>query len=224
MIIAGEAIFLLPFIVMRVFKPVIREVFLISDIEIGQAQAFYGITALFSYFFGGFMADRWEARKLLSISLVLTSIGGIVMISIPTIEIFKIIYTLWGISTTFLFWAALIKATRQWGNENNQGLSFGLLDGGRGLFAASIAFFGATILSYLFPEDAALVTYEDKKITLQFIFAVITTIVLIIGVFVWFTLPGGTINSNKKTLFSFQLIFTLLKKNNLSFFNDFICL
>ena len=217
LIIAGEAIFLLPFIVMRVFKPVIREVFLISDIEIGQAQAFYGITALFSYFFGGFMADRWEARKLLSISLVLTSIGGIVMISIPTIEIFKIIYTLWGISTTFLFWAALIKATRQWGNENNQGLSFGLLDGGRGLFAASIAFFGVTILSYLFPEDAALVTYEDKKITLQFIFAVITTIVLIIGIFVWFTLPGGTINSNKKTLFSFQLIFTLLKKRKIIF-------
>ena len=69
----------------------------------------------------------------------------------------------------------------------------------------------------MFPEDAALVTYEDKKITLQFIFAVITAVVLIIGVFVWFTLPGETINSNKKTLFSFQLVFTLLKKRKIIF-------
>ena len=50
LIIAGEAIFLLPFILMRVFKPVIRDVFLISDAQIGEAQALYGITTVFSYF------------------------------------------------------------------------------------------------------------------------------------------------------------------------------
>ena len=131
LIIAGEAIFLLPFIVMRVFKPIIRDVFRISDFAIGEAQALYGITALLSYFFGGFIADKWEARKLLSISLILTSLGGVAMASIPSVTIFKIVYALWGVSTIFLFWAALIKATRQWGTQNNQGLSFGLLDGGR---------------------------------------------------------------------------------------------
>ena len=91
LIIAGEAIFLLPFIVMRVFKPIIRDVFRISDFEIGEAQALYGITALISYFFGGFIADKWEVRKLLSISLILTSLGGIVMASIPSITICKIV-------------------------------------------------------------------------------------------------------------------------------------
>ena len=131
LIIAGEAIFLLPFILMRVFKPVIRDAFLISDAQIGEAQALYGITAVVSYFFGGFVADKWEAKKLLSISLILTAIGGFWMTMIPSIFTLKILYAFWGVSTIFLFWAALIKATRQWGNENNQGLSFGLLDGGR---------------------------------------------------------------------------------------------
>ena len=153
LIITGEAIFLLPFIVMRVFKPIIRDVFRISDFEIGEAQALYGVTALVSYFFGGLIADKWEARKLLSISLVITSLGGILMASIPSVTTFKILYALWGISTIFMFWAALIKATRQWGNKNNQGLSFGLLDGGRGFFAACIALTGAAILSYFFPDD-----------------------------------------------------------------------
>ena len=152
LIIAGEAIFLLPFILMRVFKPVIREAFLISDAQIGGAQALYGITAVVSYFFGGFVADKWDARKLLSISLILTAFGGFFMIMIPSVFTLKILYAFWGISTIFLFWAALIKATRQWGNKNNQGLSFGLLDGGRGFFAATIALSGAAILSLFFPE------------------------------------------------------------------------
>ena len=218
LIIAGEAIFLLPFIVMRVFKPIIRDVFRISDFEIGEAQALYGITALLSYFFGGFIADKWEARKLLSISLILTSLGGIAMASIPSITIFKIVYALWGVSTIFLFWAALIKATRQWGKQNNQGLSFGLLDGGRGLFAACIALTGAAILSYFFPEEAASITYENKKNTLQYILITITSIVLSIGIFVWLALPNKDKETRSvKTNFSFKQAFVLLRKPKIIF-------
>jgi sugar phosphate permease len=43
---------------MRVFKPAIREAFLISDAQIGEGQALYGFTAAVSYFFGGFVADK----------------------------------------------------------------------------------------------------------------------------------------------------------------------
>ena len=220
LIIAGEAIFLLPFIVMRVFKPIIRDVFRISDLEIGEAQALYGLTALLSYFFGGFIADKWEARKLLSVSLLLTSIGGIVMVSIPSVATFKILYALWGVSTIFLFWSALIKATRQWGNQNNQGLSFGLLDGGRGLFAACIALTGAAILSYFFPEEAVEITHTDKKNTLQYILTTITSIVLLIGFLVWFTLPKQRVDSkNKSTPFNYKLAFALLKKPKIIFYS-----
>lgn len=218
LIIAGEAIFLLPFIVMRVFKPIIRDVFRISDFEIGEAQALYGITALISYFFGGFIADKWEVRKLLSISLILTSLGGIAMASIPSITIFKIVYALWGVSTIFLFWAALIKATRQWGTQNNQGLSFGLLDGGRGLFAACIALTGAAILSYFFPDEAASITYENKKNTLQYILITITSIVLCIGIFVWLALPNKDKETRSvKTNFSFKQAFVLFRKPKIIF-------
>jgi nitrate/nitrite transporter NarK len=219
LIIAGEAIFLLPFIVMRVFKPIIRDVFRISDLEIGEAQALYGISALISYFFGGFIADKWEARKLLSISLIITSIGGVIMVSIPSIITFKILYGLWGISTIFLFWAALIKATRQWGDENNQGVSFGLLDGGRGLFAATIALFGASILSYFFPEEAAVVTYADKKITLQYILGAITGVVFLISLFVWFSLSNEEFKVSKENNFSFKQALDLFKKRKIIFYS-----
>ncbi len=216
LIIAGEAIFLLPFILMRVFKSVIREAFVISDAQIGEAQALYGITAIISYFFGGFIADKWQARKLLSISLILTAFGGFWMTMIPSLTTLKILYAFWGVSTIFLFWAALIKATRQWGNEHNQGLSFGLLDGGRGLFAASIALFGATILTALFPDQGDLITLDDKISTLQYIIGSITGIVFLVALFVWKVLPKNDSAKQDSNDYNFNIkkALNLLTKRN----------
>lgn len=216
LIIAGEAIFLLPFILMRVFKPVIRDAFAISDAQIGEAQALYGITAMLSYFFGGFIADKWEARKLLSFSLILTGIGGFWMTMIPSIFALKMLYTFWGISTILFFWASLIKATRQWGNEHNQGLSFGLLDGGRGFFAATIALSGAGILTFFFPEKGVEITFDDKVKTLQYIIGSITLIVFLVAILVWTVLPKENANSdhqknNNEHKFNFKNAFILMK-------------
>ena len=219
LIIAGEAIFLLPFILMRVFKPIIREAFVISDAQIGEAQALYGITAMLSYFFGGFIADKWEPKKLLSLSLFLTAIGGFWMTMIPSIYTLKLLYAFWGISTILLFWASLIKATRQWGNENNQGLSFGLLDGGRGLFAASIALFGASILTYFFPQKGIEITFDNKVETLQYIIGTITFIVFLVSLLVWKALPKEPIQfvTGKEFQFNFKKAFSLMKQRKVIF-------
>jgi len=219
LVIAGEAIFLLPFILMRVFKPIIREAFLISDAQIGEAQALYGITAMLSYFFGGFIADKWEPKKLLSLSLFLTAIGGFWMTMIPSIFTLKILYSFWGVSTILLFWASLIKATRQWGNENNQGLSFGLLDGGRGLFAASIALFGASILTYFFPQKGIEITFDNKVETLQYIIGTITFIVFLVSLLVWKVLPTKPIKfeTGKEFQFNFKKAFSLMKQKKVIF-------
>ena len=50
-----------------------------------------------------------------------------------------ILYAYWGITTILLFWGALIKTARNWGGSHFQGLTFGILDGGRGLIAAIFA-------------------------------------------------------------------------------------
>lgn len=216
LIIAGEAIFLLPFILMRVFKPIIRDVFVISDAQIGEAQALYGLTAVISYFIGGFLADKWQARKLLTLSLILTAFGGFWMTMIPSINSLKILYAFWGVSTILLFWASLIKATRQWGNKNNQGLSFGLLDGGRGFFAASIALFGASILTYFFPKNALEISQETKIETLQYIIGAITCIVFLIAFLVWKFLPKDDVkNLNTEAKFNFKKAFSLIKQKKI---------
>ena len=219
LILAGEAIFLLPFILMRVFKPIIREAFVISDAQIGEAQALYGITAVISYFFGGFIADKWEPKKLLSLSLFLTAIGGFWMTMIPSIFTLKTLYAFWGVSTILFFWASLIKATRHWGNKHNQGLSFGLLDGGRGFFAASIALFGASILTYFFPGKGIEITFENKVETLQYIIGTITCIVFLVALLVWKVLPKEEtkFETEKEFQFNFKKAFALMQQRKVIF-------
>ena len=210
LILAGEAIFLLPFILMRVFRPIIREALVITDLEIGKAQAFYGVTAMASYVFGGILADKWEPRKLISLSLILTVLGGVYMMWLPSFYGLQFLYGFWGVSTILMFWAALIKATRLWGNPGNQGLSFGLLDGGRGAFAALVATFGALIPGLIFPEDPSTLTFEDKTITLQYIIGFMTTIVLLIALLVWNVLPDTATNSETNSDRSYQINFAEL--------------
>ena len=62
LIIAGESVFLLPFVMARVFRPTLLEVFDLTNLELGTAYSVYGIVAMAAYFFGGPLADRFPAR------------------------------------------------------------------------------------------------------------------------------------------------------------------
>ena len=135
LIISGELVFILPYLLSRVFRPTFLDVFNLTNTELGSLFSVYGTVALFSYIFGGSLADRYLPGKLIAISLLLTSLGGLVIATFPSLLIMQIIYGYWGFTSVFLFWSAMIKATRIWGGNKNQGQAFGFLDGGRGLVA-----------------------------------------------------------------------------------------
>lgn len=136
---AGEAIFSLPFHVARFFRPSVLEGFGIDNAALGDAYAVYGLTAMLSYFPGGLLADRWPPRRLMIVALLATAAGGLVFAGLPTGIELKLLYGWWGMTTILPFWAALMRATREWGGEFAQGRAFGALDAGRGLVAAALA-------------------------------------------------------------------------------------
>ena len=137
----------------RVFRPTFLAVFDLNNVELGSLFSVYGIVALFSYIFGGTLADKFLPRKLISASLILTSIGGLVLVNYPSLIVLHILYGYWGFTTVFLFWGAMIKGTRIWGGSKNQGQAFGFLDGGRGLTAALMGSIGVAIFSKLHTEN-----------------------------------------------------------------------
>ena len=107
---------------------------------------------MIAYFFGGPLADRFPAHKLIAWSLWATASGGIYLSTFPGYYGVMFIWGFFGFTTVFLFWAALFKATRAWGGINQQGQAYGLLDGGRGLLAAVLASVGVWILATTIPD------------------------------------------------------------------------
>ncbi|MFQ5660127.1 MAG: nitrate/nitrite transporter [Gammaproteobacteria bacterium] len=191
LILAGEAVFALPFHVARFFRPTVLEVFSISATELGAAQGVYGIMAMLAYFLGGPMADRFSARKLLAISLWMTAAGGLYMATFPDYRGALLLWGFFGITTIMLFWAALIRATRDWGGHDEQGRAYGLLDSGRGVLAAGLASVGVMMFSLAFPEGYADATFEEKQAALRMIIHGYTAATALAGVFVWFVLTDG---------------------------------
>ena len=129
LVIAGEMVFGLPFHTARFFRPTLLEVFDLTNTQLGDLFAVYGIAAMASYFPGGALADRFSARTLLAVSLAATGCGGLYMATIPGALQLALLYGFWGVTSIFLFWGALIRATREWGGEASQGAAFGILEG-----------------------------------------------------------------------------------------------
>ncbi len=190
-VLSGEAIFLLPFLVPRVFRPTLLDVYGITNLQLGTAFSLYGVVAMLSYFPGGLLADRFSVRKLMTSALLVTSLGGVYFATIPSLSALVFLYAFWGVTTILLFWAALIRATREWGGDSSQGLAYGTLEGGRGLFAAILALAGTVALANLLPEDAASATREHKIAALQQVIWIYTFMTAAAAVLVWFSVPDS---------------------------------
>lgn len=195
-IISGESVFILPFILQRIFRPIFLESFNINNTELGFCFSVYGIVALFSYLFGGPLADKFQARILMSTALVLTSLGGFYLSTFPSYTNMIVLYGFWGFTTIFLFWAAMIKATRIWGGKNNQGMAFGFLDGGRGLVAALFGTAGVFIFSLFLNESVELTNFVQRQNAFKYVIIFCSTIISIIGVIVFFFLKADNNNNN----------------------------
>jgi len=183
--LAAESIYILPYVLARVFRPTFLDVFNLTNLELGGLFSIYGVVAFFSYLYGGVLADRYSPRKLLSISLIFTSLGGLVMMTYPSYFIMQLLFAYWGFTTVFIFWAPMLKATRAIGGVKMQGKTFSFLDGGRGVVASSIGLIGVLIFSILITEDVSSLTLSEKQEVFKYVIGASSLIVFIIGIVVY---------------------------------------
>ena len=184
LILAGESVFILPFILARVFRPTVLDAFGLDNVQLGICFSIYGIVALFSYLFGGPLADKFPPRKLIAAALWMTALGGLVYASFPGYTALKILYGYWGMTTIFIFWAPMIKATRVWGGSTSQGKAFGFLDGGRGLVGTLFGAMGVLIFSIFISSEILEATVSEIK----YVILVTSGVVVLVGILVWFFL------------------------------------
>lgn len=189
LVLAGEIIFGLPFHTARFFRPTLLEAFGLTNTQLGDVFAVYGVMAMIAYFPGGIVADRFSARSLLTVSLVATGIGGFYMATYPGPAGMALLYGYWGVTTILLFWAALIRATREWGGNRSQGKAFGILEGGRGLAAALFATIGVAVFAWLLPEEVTLIDNAERRAAFRAVILLYSFAAIAAGVFTWLLIP-----------------------------------
>ena len=195
----------------RIFRPTLLAVFEITNTELGSYFSIYGIVAMVSYFFGGPLADRYSSRNLMAIALSLTAFGGFVMAMIPSSGIMLGLYAFWGFTTIFLFWSALIRATREWGGSDFQGRAFGWLEGGRGLTAALLGTFTLVLFSNFMPTDFDVVLTEKRIQAFQPVILAIAIITLLSGMLIWFFVPRTSSNLGSSNI-NIRKVMQLMQK------------
>ena len=174
--------------VARIFRPTFLDVFQLNNFELGTLYSTYGIVALLSYVYGGTLADRYPPGKLMATALIMTAAGGMYLAQFPSYQGLQWLYGYWGFSTIFLFWSAMIKATRNWGGGKQQGRAFGYLEAGRGLVAASIGVVGVLVFSFLLPEDFNSASFEERKAAFRYVIIFAVALASLVGLFVFFFL------------------------------------
>ena len=212
LILSVEFIYFLPYVLSRVFRPTFLDVFQLNNFQLGSLFSVYGVVALLSYIYGGVITDRYSPRKLMSSALFLTALGGLVLASYPSYQTLQILYGYWGFTSVFLFWGAMIKATRLWGGDNNQGKAFGFLDGGRGIVAASMGSIGVFVFTIVLTSDIESASVLERQEAFRYVILLSSFMVAFIGLLVLiflrnmedkntnFELPLNTLTNIKSVL------------------------
>jgi MFS family permease len=190
LILSGEVIFFLPFVIPRVFRPTFLSVFGIDNFELGTFYSVYGTIAIGAYLLGGPLADRFPAHKLMSLAMVLTGLGGLYLATIPDMTGMFWVYGFWGLTTILLFWASLMRTTRLLGGPKRQGIAFGMLDGGRGLVAAIVGTMAVALLSFYLPEDVGSASPEVREAAFQKVILFFCGFVFVTAILVRFVLKS----------------------------------
>ncbi len=209
MIIAGELIFSLPFHIPRFFRPTFIDVFNLSNTQLGDIFAVYGVVAMLCYFPGGVLADRFPPRKLMFFSLMATALGGFYLATIPSNTMLYYLFGYWGCTSVLLFWAAMIKETRALAGHQTQGLAFGLLDGGRGLVASLVATIAVVVLAFYLNQGGESISEKQQAMRAVILFYSFMTCVA--ASLIWLFLPKEHHLDNAVNVVSKTSIFSVAK-------------
>ncbi|MFG5862067.1 MFS transporter [Metapseudomonas sp. CR1201] len=112
----------------------------LTHTEIGTLLSANAIIATALFVVGGFLADRFETRKLIPLGLVGTGALGLYLASFPGFSQLLIVFALLAVCADCIFWPSLLKAIRNLGDDGEQGRMFGFLEGGRGVVDTLVAF------------------------------------------------------------------------------------
>jgi predicted MFS family arabinose efflux permease len=171
----GGTVYKLAYLRYIIYDPMIKALG-VNHTEFGLTMSAYGLLAMLTYFPGGWLADRFSPRKLLTLSYTTTALMGLYFSTFPSYWACMFIHAFWGVSTTLIFWAAMMRACKDLASNAEQGRFFGLLECVRGIISTLVSF---TVI-WIFNK------YSEPLEGLRWSIIFQSTITFLAGVFTWF--------------------------------------
>ena len=199
--LSGSTIFWLP-LFSDIFYIPMQNAFGFTKTQMGILLSTFGAASLLAYFPGGWLADLFLPRKLITIALVITALAGFIFSTLPSFEICLILFLIWGICSAGILWSAMIKAARCWGSKEDQGKTYGILEGGRSMSDVV----STTILLAIFAYNSSSV---DKAVSE--IIVMISFYTLILAFLVWRIMSDDISNIKERTKVTIDEIIYILK-------------
>ncbi len=119
------SIYSLVYIKYVLYNPMI-EAFGISNAQMGMLMSVYAVLCMILYIPGGIVADEISTKKILVLSLLVHSVLSIFLSFSMQYTIAVVVWFLFGITSGFAFWAALVKGVLSLSTEKDSGLITGL--------------------------------------------------------------------------------------------------
>lgn len=134
MMISLNTIYLLPYLMYTYYTPLQEAMGLVGrDADYGKLLNIYGLINILLYIPGGWIADMFDAKKLLVFSMVSTGVLGLWEATWPSYNMLIIIYILWSFTTVLTYWSSSLKCINLIADSDEQGTMFGSLEAGRGV-------------------------------------------------------------------------------------------
>ncbi|MXQ55829.1 MFS transporter [Shimazuella alba] len=213
-ILAAGSIF--PLIYLKTnYQETILEVYGITLNQLNGIFSVLGIAYLVGYSPSGWLADRFSAKKLLFISLIVCGVTGLWFAQVPSYSMVLVIFGIWGFFSVFTFWAAHLKLVKLIAKKEEEGRFFGALDGGRGLVEAILASIALFIFTNVLGDNTVL---AHKKEALQFVVYMYSVVLIFVSILILIFVEEDKTSIKKES--SSKKTAELSKKMNLKDFKQ----
>lgn len=180
----------LPYLKSTFYDPM-RAALGLDHLQLGNLISMYGLLATILYFPGGFLADKFSAKKLLTFSLVTSGLLGFYFASFPSYGALLFIFAAWGVTTILTFWAASMKVIRMLGDDSEQGKLFGFNEGLSGIAGVVVSFIGL----YLFE------TFADVTVGFRYVVWLYSGLSILCGILLFFMVKEKKVEGVDKVSF-----------------------
>ena len=200
---AGSLIYGLPYF-RSYYYDAYLEVYHLTNTQMGTFGSIFGVLGAISYLFGGIVADMISPRMIMSVSLILTGAAGLLHLTNPSYGMLVLIYLIWGFTSLFAFWPALLKGLRGLAAENEQSKAFGFMEGGRGIVNALHLAITLAIFNF-FSKTAGNLAGLNGVITFDSI------VVILLGILTFLLMKNDKEQTKKGEKLSFRQVIDVLK-------------